>query len=388
MAAIGGGGSDLRRFLFFRAIHPANHLPTPHSKAILLLRSSQHVGGVERQLLDHAMRLAAIGRFVHVAYLFRGPGQHPAMPAAHAAGISAETIGDAGPLDLAPLRRLVAILTELRPAVVHACDYRTDVFAIFSAYRHWLLLESHGHTRETNATNLWNHLDFWAMRRAASVVAVSAAWETQLAARGVRLEHLHVIGNCTAILASDPPPTPAELPGPGPHLLYAGRQSPEKGLDLILRAWPDVRRHWPGAALWVAGGPAPERRFHSLLAPLLSQPGVQPLGHVADIRPWLQSVSAVVAPSRAEAWGMTVFEALSAGAPVVATRVGGLPDLCRSAPHAHLVSPDLPAALVEGLWRVLQPDFPRGPDLGLAFRSQPRFDPEHRFQRLVALYSA
>lgn len=229
---------------------------------------------------------------------------------------------------------------------------------------------------------LWNACDRLALRRADAVVCVSHAWETSLAAAGVAAERLHVMGNTTAILAGDPLPTPSPLPD-GRHILFAGRLSPEKGIDWLLASWSEVRERFHDLHLWVAG-PAMARRD---VQAGLQQTQVHWLGFQSDIRPWMLAVDAVVTPSRQEAWGMTVFEALALGIPVVAAGVGGLPQLCKGAPHALTVTPGSISAMIAGLDAVLAPGFPRGPDLGLAYRSQPRFDPALRMQGWLALYS-
>jgi glycosyltransferase involved in cell wall biosynthesis len=226
---------------------------------------------------------------------------------------------------------------------------------------------------------LWNACDRAALRRADAVVCVSSAWETHLAAAGVSADRLHVAGNTTAILPPGPLPPAIELP-PGRHLLFAGRSSPEKGIDWLLAVWPDLRRRFPDLHLWIAGDGVRS-------GDLVERPvGIHPLGFQTDIRPWLLAVDAVIAPSRREAWGMTVFEALALGVPVLAARTGGLPHLCAQAPHARLFTPLSLPALGDGLQTILAPDFPRGPDLGLAYRSQPRFDPARRSEHWLALY--
>lgn len=354
--------------------------------SIVLLRSSLHCGGVERQLLDHARRLRRGGWDVQMLLLFRGAGEHPLAQAAAAAQIPATTLADPGPWSLSPLRHLRSRLAALSPALIHTCDYRSDVLAYLSQRSRPQLAESHGHTEEGQAMKLWNHIDRWVLRRLPAVVAVSTAWETALAAAGMSTGRLHVVGNSVAVLAQDPPPPPARLSSSGPHLLYAGRISPEKGLDVPLQAWPKIRRIYPNAQFWVLGATAPGSSYLRRIGSLLEQPGVQILGHQPDIRPWLLAADAVIVSSRREAWGMTAFEALCAGAPLLATRVGGLPALCRSAPHARLISADDPAVLIDGLRLLLASGFPRGASLGQAYRSQPCFDPDLRHQRLLRIY--
>ncbi len=363
---------------------------------VCLFRSSLHLGGIERQLLDHAVRLAAAGWTPHLLCLYRGEGDlpgrsdHPLVLAARQAGLSAATIADPGPFRPGVAGQVRAWIERLQPVLLHTCDYRSDLFGLLlrgrsSGSRRVWVAESHGHTAETHSMTLWNGLDRWTLRRADAVVAVSTAWETSLAAAGVRSTRLHTIGNSTAILAPGPVPAAVRLPE-GRHLLYAGRMSPEKGLDMLLGVWPAVVAAHPDLHLWVVGAPARSASYRRRLAPLLAQPGVHAAGFQNDIRPWHQAVDAVVVPSRQEVWGMSAFEALTAGVPVVATRTGGLPHVCEGASHALLVTPQTPAALVDGIGRVLDGVFPRGADLGEAYRRQPRFDPARRHQRLLDLY--
>ncbi len=361
-------------------------------RRVLILRSSLHYGGIERQLLDHARRLVAEGWRVDLVCCLRGEREHPLAPAAREQGLHVTTLHDPGPLHPAVWQQLRAWWGQRcargeRPDIVHSCDYRSDVLAwrVAGGRLPWVA-ESHGHTREGRAMRLWNACDRQALRQANAVVCVSYAWETSLAAMGVAADRLHVIGNTMAILAGEPLPAPAVLPA-GRHFLFAGRLSPEKGVDWLLASWPQLSKRFPDLQLWVAGGMTGSGDFQRRVLAGLQQTNVHWLGFQTDIRPWLLAVSAVVVPSRQEAWGMTVFEALALGIPVVAAGVGGLPQLCRGAPHAILSTPGSVSSLLASLEAVLAPDFPRGPDLGLAYRSQSRFDPASRTREWLALYT-
>lgn len=346
---------------------------------LLILRSSLRLGGIERQLLDHARRLVAAGWQVELVCLLRGEGEHPLVGIAGQQGILAITVPDPGPLHPRAWWWLRARLQRARPQIIHTCDYRSDVLACLTRRHLPWVAESHGHTQETPAMRLWNACDLGALRRADAVVCVSLAWETRLAAAGVAAERLQVGGNTTAILPPGPLPPAVDLP-PGRHLLFAGRLSPEKGIDWLLAVWPELRRRFPDLHLWIAGDGA--RSGGDAPPPA----GIHRLGFQPDIRPWLLAVDAIIAPSRQEAWGMTVFEALALGIPVLAARTGGLPHLCAQAPHARLFTPLSLPALSDGLQMILAPDFPRGPDLGLAYRSQPAFDPARRSDQWLTLY--
>ena len=353
--------------------------------SVLLIRSSKQSGGIERQLLDHALRLRIAGWTPSLLCLLRGPGEHPLVVAAKERGLTAHTIPDPGPWHPRPLLAIRSTILDLDPTWLHTCDYRSDILVHLAGSKRPHLAESHGYTEEGRAMQIWNYLDHRVLRRLPVVVPVSTAWETALASWRISPQRLHTIGNSTAILQQAPPPPPIHLPAPGPHLLYAGRLSPEKGIDLLLKLWPEIRLQFANAPLWVLGASG-DASYQRQLRTLLNQTGIHALGYQPDIRPWLLAVDAVVAPSRRETWGMTVFEALCVGVPVVAARVGGLPELCRGAPHAYLFPLDDPATFLNQLQLATAPESPRGDSLGQAYCAHPRFDPEQRFRQLLSLY--
>ena len=139
-------------------------------------------------------------------------------------------------------------------------------------------------------------------------------------------------------------------------MLLLGRLVEEKGFDVALRACVEVVGAVPGVRILVAGdGPA--------RADLLAL--VDELG-LADVVEWLGAVSiddvpaviaratVVVVPSRyEEPFGLVAVEAGLAGRPVVATRVGGLPEVVDDDGNGLLVPPEDPAALTAALLTVL-----------------------------------
>ncbi len=338
-------------------------------------------------MLWHAQRLHQIGWSVHIAALFRDTKEHPLVQASRAAGLASTTLPDPAPWSLKTWRALRHLLHQVQPQLVHSSDYRSDVLIASLRQRPRWIAETQGHTAENQRMKLWNRLDVQALRRADAVVPVSAAWQQWLTTQGVPAASMQVLGNSRAILVDAPLPAPRHLAGPGPHLLYAGRLSPEKGIDWLLSLWPAVRAQWPQARLWLLGAMAPAPRWQRRIKAQLRQTGLRWMGHVPDIRAWLRAAHVVIIPSRQEAWGMTAFEALRLGVPVLATRAGGLPEVCADAPHAHLVPPNDAAALLSGLKITLGQQFPRGPALGKIYEAHPRFSPEYRHQQWLKLYS-
>ncbi|GAA0269173.1 glycosyltransferase [Streptomyces polychromogenes] len=144
-------------------------------------------------------------------------------------------------------------------------------------------------------------------------------------------------------------PLPAAFREAGPLAVCVGRLCPQKGQDVLLRAWPEVSATVPGARLALVGdGPDAERLGRA------APPGVHFAGAAADIRPWLRAADLVVLPSRWEGMALAPLEAMACGRPVLVSDVSGARE---SLPSGHgrlcLVPPEDPTALAKALGRLL-----------------------------------
>jgi glycosyltransferase involved in cell wall biosynthesis len=171
-----------------------------------------------------------------------------------------------------------------------------------------------------------------------------------------------------------------------PLAVCVGRVTRQKGQDVLLAAWPHVRRGCPDARLALVGD-------GDLLAALSATEtdGVTFAGASTDVRPWLAAADVVVLPSRWEGLPLTVLEAFASGRPVVASRVPGLAEAVPPAVGA-LVPPEDPAALADALTRRLGPgddaaDRCRAEGVAAAAHAA-RFDLRHTFDRLAAATEA
>ena len=131
-----------------------------------------------------------------------------------------------------------------------------------------------------------------------------------------------------------PPLLPKPLPFEPPRLLCIGRLSPEKGFDLAVTAFARVVQRFPRARLTIAG----DGISRSELQQQVSEHGIRHcvdfLGWVepAEVLPLINSSTIVLMPSRQESLPMVALEAALMARPVVATRVGGLPEVVE---HEH-----------------------------------------------------
>jgi glycosyltransferase involved in cell wall biosynthesis len=164
----------------------------------------------------------------------------------------------------------------------------------------------------------------------------------------------------TTVIPNGVPPDhfrPLDVPDPGPVAVVVGRVHPIKDLETLLAALALVRRAVPGARLEI-WGPEPDESYSRLLrarAAALDVPGEPPAvrfcGATDQVVEAMHRGQVVVQSSISEGMPFALLEAMSAGRPVVATAVGGVPELLPPGPC--LVAPRDAFGLAAAWTRVL-----------------------------------
>lgn len=294
-------------------------------------------GGIGAHVADLARGLAAGGAEVTVC----GPAELAARFDTVGVTFSPVRIvaGAAHPAHAVAVATLGRVLAAVDPEVVHAHGLRAGLVAAFAVKRRPLVVTWH------NAV-ITRGLRGGASRLAERIVAKAA--DVTLAASGDLAARASAVGAPDVRLAPIaapllPPPTRdratvrAELgvDADTPLVLSVGRLHPQKGYDVLVSAaarWRDLR---PRPAVVIAGqGPS-----HADLAARIAATGapVTLLGHRDDVADLLAAADLAVVTSVWEARQLFAQEAMRAGVPLVATAVGGLPDLVGDA--AVLVPP-------------------------------------------------
>jgi glycosyltransferase involved in cell wall biosynthesis len=194
-------------------------------------------------------------------------------------------------------------------------------------------------------------LTAWALPQAARVVAVSKPLADEVVALGVARDKVAVVMNGVdgeLFRQRDRAAARAELvlPAHGPLAVYVGNLKPEKGVLDLVAAWDSVARHVPDATLAIVGGGPLRGEVEARAGASVRVVGPQPLERVPA---WMAAADLVVLPSHTEGTPNVVLEALASGRRVVATSVGGVPDLVTSPVLGALVPPRSPEALADAL---------------------------------------
>ena len=309
------------------------------------------VGGLESVVSALARGQAAGGHRPHVVSIFN-------------TGEAAFALGEGIPgvtthvVQVPPRRywreraEVAAIARECGAQVLHTHGYRPDV--VDSGVAHALGVPAvttvHGFTHGGLKNRLFEKLQERAFRRFDAVIAVSRPLVARLAGAGVPPARIHLIPNAwTAVHA---PVDRAEasrrlgLPTSTPVLGWVGRLSWEKAPDVLLDAMGRMGPDGPTVA-FVGDGPYVSS-LRERAATLGLEDKVRWCGRVDGAAALYSAFDAFVLSSRTEGTPIALFEAMAAGVPVVATRVGGVPDVVSDG-EALLVESENPGALAEAI---------------------------------------
>ena len=207
------------------------------------------------------------------------------------------------------------------------------------------------------------------------VIAVSdAARSSYLATSWDRPERVAVVLNGISERRPSQPPAAVRerlgLPARAPVLAMVSALRPEKGHEVAFAAFEDLRARHPEARLLVAGD-GPRRAELERLA----GPGVTMAGHQDDIASLMGAVDVLLHPSHSEAFPTSLLEAMQASLPVIATRIGGIPEIVVDGETGLLVpAPPEPRAVAAAAERLLgDPGLRRRLGVAAAARFADRF---------------
>jgi glycosyltransferase involved in cell wall biosynthesis len=140
----------------------------------------------------------------------------------------------------------------------------------------------------------------------------------------------------------------------GPVVGTVARLSREKGVDLLVTALRDVVAKFPSVTTLIVGDGPEDMSLRQLAARLGISGSVRFVGARDDVAALNRLLDVFVLPSREEACPMALLEAMAAGRAVVATCVGGSPELIDDGVDGLLVPPEAPGALSAAIVGLLQ----------------------------------
>jgi len=296
--------------------------------------------------------------------------------------------------------RLARYVTERRIDVVHTYSFYGNVFAVPPARLAGVpVVIASIRDRAPYLTPMQKRAQRWACQFADCILVNAAAVKEWLIGEGYDAAKIVIIPNGVELSRFDrvdegSPFRGLGIPEGAPVVLVVSRLNPLKGIESFLQAAALVAPDFPTVRFVVAGDTNPnERQYWSTLTSLTVRLGLTErlifAGLRRDVPQLLSAATVSVMPSLNEALSNVVLESMAAGAPIVATRVGGTPEAISDGVDGLLVPPGDPRAMASAIAALLR-DQSRARRLGDAARQSihERFSMERMASATAQLYEA
>jgi len=346
-------------------------LPDPvQTIRVLDFLETRYLSGPAKNLIEFATRSAQPNRIglhanIAVATFHRGNGSpsNDFTIACSKAELRLHVVQEKFAYDPTTVSRMRNLIDSHNPHIIQTHSVKSHfLLRMTGAYRrhHWIAFH-HGYTWTDLKVRLYNQLDRWSLPASSRVITVCRAFASELNLIGVPMERIAIQHNAVKPFVPASAGEVAKLrerfriPPDARILLNIGRLSCEKGQTELLNALAILRRQNIGVKFHlVLVGDGPDRQklertasrcgIADLITFASYQPAVSPYYTLADV---------MVLPSQSEGSPNVLLEAMAAGLPIVATRVGGVPEIVSDAKAALLVPARDPAALAQGIAKVL-----------------------------------
>ncbi|MDD2237793.1 MAG: glycosyltransferase family 4 protein, partial [Kiritimatiellae bacterium] len=275
-------------------------------------------------------------------------------------GIPLDTHTIAHPFSLSLIRAIRNQLKAQAPCILHCTGYKADLHGLLAAAGSNIPLASTVHgwlNRPDPKERFYAWLDLQCLKRFNRIIALSTYYRDFLIQRGIpsqrlRLIHSPLPASGRAIAPNSPSSSPGKDAAPDILTLGTlGRLSTEKNQHLLLRAFLLLRERDPTSAsrirLLIAGD-GPEK---TALQQFIHQHNLDKAVTLAGFLPrdeFFRAIDVFILCSRIENFPLSILEAIAACKPVIATRVGGIPDQLDDQ-TGLLIPSDDPPALADAL---------------------------------------
>ena len=367
---------------------------------VLHFRSTSSFAGAERSLLTLGRALPALGIEVKIIAYYR---QRPPEPLVHrlvAEGrqeeVDVDQWEDHSRFSWRAVGRLVRELKRGAWNLLVTHDHKTDLMGYLAARRSGTpcIATAHGYDLSLLRMILYRHVDLMVLRRFSRIVAVSDSVRRELVGASLSPDRIRVVHNGIDVARFADGASRRAIEWRGrfaaesvPVILAVSRLYSQKGLEYFIQSAVQVRRAMPKVRFWIAGDGMLRKKLEALVRKLGLEETVTLLGHQDDIAAIMAASDVFIMPSLGESFANALLEAMALAKPVIATSVGGIPEVVRDGETGWLVPPRQPAALAEAVLQVL-----RDPDgaARIATRGRDfvasRFAASHIASRMAEVY--
>jgi len=358
------------------------------------LLASNFFGGPEKQLVEHARRIASNQIVPHIISFQEQKESHQLLDKARAVGIFTEEISSKGPFDISLIRNITAIIRREKIDLLCVHGYKANVVGRIASWLTGipLIAISRGWTGEDARVSCYEWVDRIFLRFAEHVVAVSQGQKDKIIKLGIPQQRISVIHNAINLAETHSAqglPLRQQLGLPDDALIVAsaGRLSREKNYGAMIEVAREVVRKSPKVYFVVFGeGFLREELERQIVSADLGGRFILP-GFRNDLQAVLRDIDIFMLPSFSEGLPNVVLEAFAVLKPVVATRVGGTPEVVEDGVSGFLTHPHEISAMAQHVLQLVEdPSFRRHMGSKGFERVQKYFTFEKQTQEYEELY--
>lgn len=342
--------------------------PASSPLRVMLMTDEMEVGGSQRQIVQLALGLKERGIECVVLYFIKPSFLVDRL---HAAGIQTLRVDKRRRVDPGFVWKLRQTIRQWAPDVLHCYSFTAELWGAIAtrllpaAERPTLITSVRG-TYEWYSANQWR-MKHWASQRSQGIISNSREG-AEYAARqmGLPMSRFSIVHNgvevpepaADAVAALRKEYTAATPNGQAAApfetlLLFVGRLVEHKNLPRLLDAFARVAAERPHVRLLLVGGGPLHDALVARIRELKLDGRALLLGERPDVAALMKAADLLVAPSLREGMSNVILEAMALGLPVLATRVGGTPEVIEDGRHGVLVDPTDTQALGDAMLQLI-----------------------------------
>ena len=337
---------------------------TLKARIILHLIATNFFGGPEKQIVAHLKHLNQNRYAGHLASYLEYGGSNELLAKAADEGIRTHGIPMHGPLDFQAQFKLNNLIARQKVDLLCVHGYKACVMGWWAGriYKIPVIAFSRGYTSENKKIAFYNWLERQALRRVDGVIAVSEGQKKRLDSLGIRSPNTWVVRNAISVNPLKQNAAPEKrrqvyrelnIPESPKLVVAAGRLSPEKGHRFLVEAIARMDHQTRQACFVFCGDGMCQKELQDLAADLGVTRYCRFVGFRKDIADIFEVMDLMVLPSLTEGLPNVVLEAFASAKPVVASNVGGVPEVVEDGKNGILVPPQRPDLLADAIAKCL-----------------------------------
>ena len=319
-----------------------------HPLKVMILHAPTGMAGAEGVILNINRFMAGSPRvrifncpFINYR---RGPSHY--LRELDARGIEYQSIPLIRRFDYRYVRETRRLMNKFHIDLIHSHGYRSDITALWAANGSIPVVSTiHGFTANSSRVKIYEFMQRIFLRHMRMLMPVSIPIEQRLIKMGIPENRIRCLPNIVdheTITALRPSPVFSDfgIKDSVTKLVFVGRLSIEKGLDILINACGILKQRGTRFFLLIIGEGPLKSEYENRINTLSMASEIKLMGYRRNAVKITAACDFFVLPSRTEGIPLAVLEAMALGRPVVASKVGGLPQLIQHKQNGLLVTPE------------------------------------------------